>query len=563
MSTTVPEHPARCVLLSDFNVSNLAGYLRRDPAFSSWVIDETDFGQVITLLLDATHDVWQYPTNLAIIWSRPEAIIQSFSRVLDGHSAPIDQLLSEVDAFAGMIAALATRVRSVMVPTWTIDTMSRGLGILDLRPGGHAYALSRMNQRLADQLAKKSNVFMLDASRWLSIAGVAGVSPRYWYLSKSPFGLPVFARAAKEIRTLIDAVEGRAKKLLILDLDDTLWGGIVGETGWAGLRLGGHDAVGEAFKDFQRALKALQCRGVILAIVSKNDEAVALEAIDKHPEMLLRREDFAGWRINWRDKAQNIFELVQELNLGLDAAVFIDDSPAERGRVSEALPQILVPDWPAESMEYRRALEALSCFDSLSISDEDISRTNSYVAQRKSAADRSSVTLDEWVKSLDLTVKVAELSASNVHRVAQLLNKTNQMNLTTRRLTEQELIAWTTDKRNQLWALSVKDRYADHGLTAIVSVQSSRDECRILDFVLSCRVFGRNIEAAMLELAREEAQRCAAPRLSAEYFKTEKNAPTLEFLENRSGGRRPSPLSTTFYWAPNEGLGWPAHIQRV
>jgi HAD superfamily phosphatase (TIGR01681 family) len=377
---------SRCVLLSDFNVRNLAGYLRRDAALSNWDVQETDFGQVMPLLLDATHEVWQRPGDLAVVWTLPQ-VLQSYEELLDGHGAGLDRILSEVDDFAGLVAGLATRVRTVLVPTWTQDPSSRGLGVLDLRPGGHAHALLRMNQRLADRLAEHSNVFVVDASRWLRL-DKDSVSPKHWYFSKTPFGLSVFSQAAQEIRALVDAVEGRAKKLLILDLDNTLWGGIVGDCGWPNIGLGGHDAAGEAYKDFQRALKSLQRRGIILGLVSKNDEKVALEAIDRHPEMVLRRDDFAGWRINWEDKATNILELVRELNLGADAAVFIDDNPAERGRVAAAVPQIFVPSWPTDPLEYRRALEALSCFDTVSISEEDRNRTRSYVAQRRLANER-------------------------------------------------------------------------------------------------------------------------------------------------------------------------------
>jgi len=550
---------SRCVLLSDFNVRNLAGYLRRDAALSNWDVQETDFGQVMPLLLDATHEVWQRPGDLAVVWTLPQ-VLQSYEELLDGHGAGLDRILSEVDDFAGLVAGLATRVRTVLVPTWTQDPSSRGLGVLDLRPGGHAHALLRMNQRLADRLAEHSNVFVVDASRWLRL-DKDSVSPKHWYFSKTPFGLSVFSQAAQEIRALVDAVEGRAKKLLILDLDNTLWGGIVGDCGWPNIGLGGHDAAGEAYKDFQRALKSLQRRGIILGLVSKNDEKVALEAIDRHPEMVLRRDDFAGWRINWEDKATNILELVRELNLGADAAVFIDDNPAERGRVAAAVPQIFVPSWPTDPLEYRRALEALSCFDTVSISEEDRNRTRSYVAQRRLANERPAVSLREWLTSLDLEVEVRPLSGENLRRVAQLLNKTNQMNLSTRRLTEQELLSWSTQESNRVWAVSVKDRYADHGITGIVSTACSGPDCSIVDFILSCRVFGRDVESVMVGLAVEEAQRRGATRLSATYLKTEKNAPTLEFFEKRSGLVLAEGPPTTFEWPFPKERVVPPHIR--
>src|SRR6185436_3816247 len=208
-----------------------------------------------------------------------------------------------------------------------------GLGILNLKPGiGPAYALMRMNARLAEAVDNAPAIHLLDAGRWVAQAGRSATSPKLWHLGKIAFGPDVFRQAAADIKAGLRGIGGQARKLVVLDLDDTLWGGIVGDLGWEGLNLGGHSPVGESFVAFQRALKRLINRGIVLALVSKNTEAIALEAIDRHPEMVLRRDDFVAWRINWEDKAQNIASLVSELNLGLESVVFIDDNPAERAR---------------------------------------------------------------------------------------------------------------------------------------------------------------------------------------------------------------------------------------
>ena len=227
----------------------------------------------------------------------------------------------------------------------------------------------------------------------------------------------------------------------MLDLDNVLWGGVVGEVGWTGINLGGHDHVGEAFADFQRALKALAARGVQLALVSRNDEATALEAIDRHPEMQLRREDFAGWRINWEDKAQNIAGLLAELNLGDESAVFIDDSAIERERVRTAIPEVLVPEWPDDPARFREALGSLRCFDSPFLTEEDRRRTAMSAAERSRRCRVSTAvaSVEDWLQSLDISVTVEMLSDGNLDRAVQLFNKTNQMNLATRRLSKPEL----------------------------------------------------------------------------------------------------------------------------
>jgi HAD superfamily phosphatase (TIGR01681 family) len=198
-------------------------------------------------------------------------------------------------------------------------------------------------------------------------------------------------------------ITGGARKLVILDLDDTLWGGVVGDIGWSNLRLGGHDPVGEAYRDFQLALKALTRRGILLAVASKNEERTALEAITSQPEMVLSLDDFAGWRINWNDKVQNIIALASDLNLGLEAAVFIDDNPAERARVREALPSLLVPEWPKSPLNYVAALGALDCFDAPFVSAEDRQRTAMYVSERKRKQLQDDVpSLETWLSILEL-----------------------------------------------------------------------------------------------------------------------------------------------------------------
>ena len=205
----------------------------------------------------------------------------------------------------------------------------------------------QINLRLLESLAGAPAIHPLWAEKWIQLAGPTAFNHRLWYLGKIPFSNEVFKVAARDLKAALRGLNGQAKKVVILDLDDTLWGGIVGDAGWEGLILGGHDPAGEALVDFQRELKALTRRGILLAIVSKNEESIAMEAIAKHPEMVLKLSDFAGWRINWKDKAENIIDLMAELNLGLDSAVFIDDNPVESARVREALPKVCVPEWPS------------------------------------------------------------------------------------------------------------------------------------------------------------------------------------------------------------------------
>src|SRR6266571_2628616 len=556
----MPDGVLRGVLISDFNVANLAGFLANDSEEPVAEATVAPFGQAIPILMNGDHEIWGGDPSFTVVWTRPEGVIESFSRFIGHETENAENVLGEVDAYAELLVRLGKRVRAVFVPLWTASLPRRGLGMLDLRPGaGLAHLLMQMNLRLARGCAERPNIYLLDAQRWLVAAGRSAFSPTLWYMAKIPFGAEVFKEASQDIKSGLRALSGRARKLLILDLDETLWGGIVGEGGWGQLRLGGHDPVGEAYVDFQRELKALRRRGVLLALVSKNDEQSALEAIRNHPEMVLRAEDFVAWKINWEDKAQNISDLVADLNLGLESVVFIDDHPTERARVRDALPQVLVPEWPEDHALFRSALLSLRCFDVPGFSGEDLARTELYAAERRRQTLRTTVgSVEEWLQSLGIRVTVEPLSPGNMARTVQLLNKTNQMNLATRRLTEAELLAWTGAASRRLWTFRVADKYGDAGLTGILGIDADGERVEITDFVLSCRVMGRKVEETMLSIAVEHARRLGLPRVIARYVPTERNRPCMQFF-TKSGFRTEDP--ETFVWSTAEEYPAPTCVQ--
>jgi FkbH-like protein len=315
-----------------------------------------------------------------------------------------------------------------------------------------------------------------------------------------------------------------------------LWGGIVGDVGWQNVRLGGIDPIGEAFRDFQVALKTLNRRGVLLGIASKNEESTALEAIRSHPEMVLRQDDFAGWRINWQDKAQNIADLTAELNLGLQSVVFIDDNPVERARVRDSLPEVLVPDWPENPMEYKSVLSRLRCFDVPVISEEDRSRTAMHVSERRRSEGRTHVaSLEQWLDSLDIGVVAEPLTEATLDRATQLLNKTNQMNLSTRRMIKQELWNWSQQPENAVFVFRASDKFGDYGSVGIASFSlaaGKREIAHLVDFVLSCRAMGRKIEETMLHVTSMYAGLAGAIGMRIAYIPTPKNQPCFRFFES-------------------------------
>jgi len=551
--------PLKGLLVSDFNTANLAAHLHGDAGTPSVQVSVAPFGQVSSLLLNAADPVWTDTHDFVFVWTRPEAAIpsfQRFSRLLDGNRQTI---FEEVDAFAAGVIAATRRTRAMIVATWELPPYHPGQGVMDLAGDyGISRLLLEMNLRLLTALDGTPGAVVLNSHKWFQLAGEASYNARLWYLGKIPYSATVFQHAAADLKSALRTLRGDTRKLVIVDLDDTLWGGVVGDLGWQNIVLGGHDPAGEALIDFQQELKTLSRRGVLLAIASKNDEQIALEAVTKHPEMVLRRDDFAAWRINWRDKVENITDLVLELNLGLSAAVFIDDNPVERARVREALPDVYVPEWPADKRLYPSALLRLDCFSSSTITEEDRARGQLYATERERLSSKQRThSLDEWLQSLDTRVQVETVNDTNRGRVVQLLNKTNQMNLRTRRLTEAELTAWRQDNSRDIWAFRVADRFGDSGICGIASLSVEGGHATISDFVLSCRVMGRQVEEAMLHVLSAFAREAGADSLSAAFAATDRNAPCLEFLRR---SRLTEARQHYFVWPLHDPYPSPAHI---
>lgn len=551
----------KCVLFSDFNIDIFSGYLNNNEDLPAVDVTVAPFGQVIPLLMQEDLEYWQGNFDFTVIWTRPEAVIESFGNLLAFKTSSIQDILNEVDQFASLILKISDKIQTVFVPTWTLPPYMRGFGMLDMKKDtGIANTLMQMNLRLSEKTSDRSNIYLLDVQKWISAAGKYAYNPKLWYRGKIVFGNDVYKEAVSDIKSALTGIQGHSKKLIILDLDNTLWGGVVGDLGWQNIVLGGHDPSGEAFVDFQMALKSLTNRGILLGIVSKNEESTALEAIKNHPEMVLKMDDFAGWKINWQDKAQNIIDLVTDLNLGLQSAVFIDDNPVEQARVRETLSEVFVPQWPSDSLLYKSTLLGLRCFDTPSISKEDIERRKMYAdEQQRKELKKSLSSLDDWLSSLEIKIKTERLNEANLQRTVQLLNKTNQLNLTTRRMTEKELLEWAKEDKNKLWTFRVSDKFGDSGLTGIISLEINNNYCQVIDFILSCRVIGRKVEETMLYTAIQYAGGLGLKEVKAEYIPTIKNKPCLEFW--KKSGFHQHENGTSFTWNLEKEYDLPRQIE--
>lgn len=536
----------KALLISDFSINNLAGYLKNDLLEQRLQTVIAPFNQVHQTLIDPTLECWKENCDYAIVWTQPERVLKKFQAYLNNEEIELEELLNEIDDFANLVISASFRVNVLFITSWTIDLTLYYKGFLNVKSDvGIFDILGQMNLRLSRKMKLHPNIFVLNSNKWISNAGNNAYSPKLWYLSKTPFHSSVFANASKDIASYIGGIRGNSRKLIVVDLDNTLWGGVVGDIGSNNLVIGGHNPLGEAYRDFQLALKSLSNAGIVLAITSKNEESTALEAIENHSEMVLRKNNFAAWRINWEDKAKNIYEIAKELNLGLDSIVFLDDNSFERERVKHALPDVFVPDFPNDPLLYRHFLLQLDCFNTSSISEEDRKRTELYSLERQRSEHKNSFSeLEEWLKSIDIKVKCETLNSDNLQRVLQLLNKTNQMNLQTARYTEKELIDRTIDGVHEMCVFSVSDNFGDAGLTGVLGLKVDNDTLFITDFVLSCRVIGRKIEETMLSVAIDIAHQKSCKILKAKYLQTEKNKPCLDFF--RSSGMKAD--GDTFIW---------------
>jgi FkbH-like protein len=394
-------------------------------------------------------------------------------------------------------------------------------------PAAPARVLARLNDRLYDAAAQ-DGVFILDAARASERDGIdAWFDIGRWLQGKleiAPQAAPIYGDLLVRIMA---AQRGLSKKCLVLDLDNTLWGGVIGDNGLEGIVLGEGSAAGEAHLALQRYVKQLRERGVILAVCSKNDAKIAEAVFHEHPEMLLRRRDISAFLANWHDKTENLKIIANRLNIGIDSLVFVDDSPIERARIRQSLPMIAVPELPEDPAQYVRCLADAGYFETISFTSEDQHRSEQYAAN----ADReallvSSQSMEEFLQGLKMSVAYGPFTAIDHARIVQLINKTNQFNTTTRRYTSEEITHLTKLPSALTLQFRLLDRIGDNGIVSTIILRPAAGQVDVLDienWVMSCRVFGRQLEIEAMNIAVEAARQCGARAITADYVATPKN----------------------------------------
>ena len=362
------------------------------------------------------------------------------------------------------------------------------------------------------------------------LGGIAARDERSWFESKQPCSSALLVELAREAANLIAALKRAPKKVLVLDLDNTLWGGVVADDGLEGIELGDTSPRGETFKAFQKYIASLKQRGVLLAVCSKNDLAKAQEPFQKHPEMVLRLDDIVSFKANWEPKSENIRAMAPELNLGLDSFVFVDDNPAEIEIVRQFAPEVTTILLGPDPSDYVAQLADCRLFEPRNITAEDAERTNQYRSDAQRKALEATVTdMASYLESLEMESVMSEFVPVDVPRLSQLINKSNQFNLTTHRRSEAEVIAVMNDKNFAGFSVRLKDRFGDHGLISIIIGEKVGDTMKIDTWLMSCRVLKRGVEEEVLnELARlAKLKNCT--RLEGVYLPTSKNEMVRDF----------------------------------
>ncbi|HXI21550.1 MAG TPA: HAD-IIIC family phosphatase, partial [Gemmatimonadales bacterium] len=426
---------------------------------------------------------------------------------------------------------LAEWSESVLVVHGFHSTHPDPAGALQGRNGpGRSAIVAGLNQRLAEGLREHPRGYLLDFTELLARRGGGGAdNPKMRHLAGMRLGDQILAEVARAYARYLSPLKGLTRKCVVLDLDNTLWGGIVGEDGPHGIRLG-NTAPGSEYQEFQRYLKTLTDRGILLAVNSKNNPDDALEVIRSHEGMVLRESDFSAVRINWRPKPENMRSIAEELNIGVDSFVFLDDNPDEREMMRQLLPEVLTVDLPTDPARYRATVESLPQLQTLVVTEEDRGRVQQYRANRERERARDgSASLEDYLGSLGIVVEVRRAAGDDLARIHQLFQRTNQFNLTTRRYDLGQVTGFASDPGTVLLTARTRDRFGDHGLVAVALARTGRPAWTIDSFLMSCRVIGYGVESAVLSVVSRLAREAGATELVGELIPTKKNAPARDF----------------------------------
>jgi FkbH-like protein len=483
------------------------------------------YGQFNQELLNPQSELYRVSPRLTFLLIEIESLLTSHAIDEQTQSSALSRLQGLVDAFLKNSTGILVINTFPACPSWPLQVL----------PDQRRILIEKLNAGIIERYQSHSRIQILDLDALVAYSGCQNaMSPQMMSMARIPFSEAFLGLLARRIISHIIATLGLARKCLVLDCDNTLWGGIIGEDGLDGIQIG-RDSPGREYLEFQKTILELYEQGVILAINSKNNLADVMQVLNKHPQMLLREKHFASILVNWDPKPQNMRKIAEQINIGLDTMVFIDDNPAERQLMRQSLPQVEMLEMPADPSLFARTLRETGCFARAYLTDEDKNRGQIYAAQRqREQFQQSCATLEDFLKSLEMVVSIHPAGKDDIKRVAQLTQRTNQFNLTTRRYTEADIAAMAQNPAWRIYVLGLKDKFGDNGTVGLALVEIQPKKWRVDTFLMSCRVIGRQVEDAMVDRICRDAAKTGCISVSAEYIPSAKNNLVAGFWDRMS-----------------------------
>ncbi len=487
-------------------------------------IFEADYDQIERQIYDPASELYRFAPKFVIIFPSVQKLMHKF------HALPKEKQAAFADVYLDDLQqlwnTLNNRLSCTIINFNFVEIDDAVFGNFANKTAfSFLYQIRKINFSLMNLARDYRNVFINDVAALHNRFGShAAFDARMYVSAKMVFGIDFLPHVAKNTVDLIKAASGKIRKCLILDLDNTVWGGVIGDDGMEKIQLGDL-GLGHAFTELQMWAKQLKERGIILAICSKNTEHIAKEPFEKHPDMILRLEDIAVFVANWENKADNIKHIQSILNIGFDSMVFIDDNPFERNLVREMLPEVTVPELPEDPAEYMPFLRSLNLFETTAFSQEDGKRTSQYQAEAKRREQQQQFSsLDDYLKNLNMQSVVKPFDAFHLPRIAQLIQRSNQFNLRTIRHSEQEIQTIMQSENYLDLYFTLEDRFGEHGLISVIILKAQEAGIAFIDtWIMSCRVLKRGMEDFSLNKLVDRARAAGFKKLTGEYISTPKN----------------------------------------
>lgn len=504
----------RIALLSNINIDPLKNSLEKIEYVISYI---SGYNRYFLDLLDKESELYKNDPDLIFIIIDLEELGNSQAQT------EIGNLLNAVQIYQSI------KIDSICIISFTGFMPDTTLTLLDSNSNNslteNTISIYRMIKLF---VSNKHNVLFLDLERLIRKYGTdACIDLKYWYLGRIKYSFDFFNLIANELDIIVNTYKGNSKKVLVLDLDNTLWGGIAGEDGIQGIKLS-EEGMGKIYRDFQKSIKKLKSLGFLLAIVSKNNELDALEIINNHKMMVLKENDFIVKKINWENKVQNIIEISKDLNLGLESFVFIDDNPVERENIQSQLPEVSVPDFPSDIVELNKWFLSQVCykyFSKLHLTAEDQKKHVLYQNNMSRKNEYQKLDPDDFLRKLNIEIDIYKNKNDNIQRIAQLTQKTNQFNFTTKRYTDKDILGFLNSDFHDIYSVLYTDKFGCEGIVAVIILNYSNDEAIIDTFLMSCRVIGRKIEYEILKSIADNISESLSiiKKIKGLYFPTPKN----------------------------------------